>query len=275
MHINNTLGGDYMQAGVSSACLYPEILEDSIESLAKLGIKNMELFVNSDCELTTTYITEVKHILDFYGSSCRSIHPFTAPIEPMLFFSAYERRVQDGIEYYKKYFNAMNILGAKILVLHGNKSIVPVEESLYFDRFYRLYSAGKQFGVTVAQENVARCQCNNIPFIQHMIQQLGKDANFVIDLKQAIRSNLDVFEVFDTVKDNLAHVHISDSNQYKDCLPLGKGTFDIPKLIDTLKSYSFNGYIMVELYRNNFKSVKDLNESYIYLSDIIKHSYER
>ena len=40
-----------MKAGVSSACLYPQILEDSVEDLAKRGVKNIEIFVNSDCEL--------------------------------------------------------------------------------------------------------------------------------------------------------------------------------------------------------------------------------
>jgi sugar phosphate isomerase/epimerase len=105
----------------------------------------------------------------------------------MMFFSNYERRVNDGLNYYRKYFKAMNILGAELLVFHGNKAVVPVDENLYFDRFFRLSEVGKEYNVSVAQENVARCQCNNIPFMVNMVRQLGNVAKFVIDLKQAIR----------------------------------------------------------------------------------------
>lgn len=258
-----------MRAGVSSACLYPQLLEKSVEDIAKIGIKNTEIFINTDCELETSYLRGIRSILDYYGTRCISLHPYTCPIEPMLFFSAYERRVNDGIEYYKKFFQAMNILGAEIFVFHGNKGIVPVDESLYFDRFFRLSNAGKEFGITVTQENVARCQCNNIDILKNMVYQLGDVAQFTIDLKQAIRSNVDIYDIIDAIGENISHIHISDHTPKNDCLPLGKGILDLPKLLNALKEKSFNGAIMIELYRGNFSNVEELATNYEYLSKVL------
>jgi sugar phosphate isomerase/epimerase len=258
-----------MRAGVSSACLYPQLLELSVEDIAKVGIKATEIFINTDCELELNYVRELKRILDYYGTECVSVHPYTCPIEPMMFFTDYERRVQDVLEYYAKYFQAMNILGAEILVFHGNKAIVPVDENLYFDRFYRLSELGRKYGVTVAQENVARCQCNNVPFMVNMVKQLGDVAKFVIDLKQAIRSNVDIYDILESVGENIAHIHISDHTAQKDCLPIGKGILDVHKLINVLKSKGFDGAIMLELYRSNFSTLDELYQSYELLAKCI------
>ncbi len=261
-----------MRAGVSSACLYPQLLEKSVEDIAKIGIKNTEIFINTDSELEKDYIINLKSILDYYGTKCISLHPYTCPIEPMMFFSNYERRVNDGLNYYRKYFQAMNILGAEILVFHGNKAIVPVDENLYFDRFFRLSEVGKEYNVLVAQENVARCQCNNVPFMVSMVKQLGDVAKFVIDLKQAIRSGIDIFDIINHVGENIAHIHISDHTTTQDCLPLGSGSLDVPLLLNRLKDKSFDGAIILELYRNNFETVNQLKDNYTYLNNLITNA---
>ena len=258
-----------MKAGVSSACLYPQLLEKSVEDIAKNGIKNTEIFINTDSELEDDYLKELKKLLDFYGTKCISVHPYTCAIEPMMFFTNYERRLNDALIYYSKYFKAMNILGANILVFHGNKGAVPVDENLYFDRFFKLSELGKQYNIIVAQENVARCQCNNVEFMINMVNQLGDNARFVIDLKQAIRSGIEIFDIIDKVGSNIAHIHISDHNSTHDCLPLGSGDLNVPLLLNALKSKSFDGAIMLELYRNNFETIQQLKDNYTYLNSII------
>jgi len=258
-----------MKAGVSSACLYPQLLEKSVEDIARFGIKNTEIFINTDSELRPSYVKELKKVLDFYGTSCASMHPFTCAIEPMMFFTNYPRRIKDILDYYKKFFEAMNILDAKIFVFHGNKSIIPVDESLYFERFLKLSETGRKFNITVAQENVERCQCNNIQFMKNMVAQLGDEAKFVIDIKQAVRSGSDIFEIVNCIGENIAHIHISDNDITHDCLPLGSGTFNIPLLIKSLKQKSFNGSIMIELYRANFFDIQQLKDNYMYLCNII------
>jgi sugar phosphate isomerase/epimerase len=229
----------------------------------------MEIFVNTDCELEEDYIRGLRSILDTYGTKCVSLHPYTCPIEPMMFFSNYERRVEDGIKYYRKFFKAMNLLGADIFVFHGNKAVVPVEENLYFERYLKLAQVGREYGVTVAQENVVRCQCNTLHFMVNMVKQLGSDVKFVVDLKQAIRSKVSVYDIIESVGENIAHVHISDHTSEKDCLPVGSGILDMPKLLHALEEKSFNGVLMLELYRNNFSTVDELVNCYQYLENIV------
>ena len=113
-----------MKAGVSTACLYPKLLEESLYDLAVNGIDHVEIFVNTDSELKKSYVSGLAQTLKQFEVTCRSLHPYSCPIEPMMFFSVYERRVADALEYYKKYFQAMNILGADIFVFHGNKNIM-------------------------------------------------------------------------------------------------------------------------------------------------------
>ncbi len=258
-----------MKAGVSTACLYPALLEDSLSDLVKNGIRNTEIFVNTHCELKPQFINMLKNILTAENSVCTALHPYTCPIEPMMLFSTYERRINDALDYCKYYFEAMNMLGAKVFVLHGNKSTIAVEDSLYFERFVILSEAAEKFGITVAQENVARCQSRSLSFLKKMSDSLGDRAKFVFDVKQAIRSDEDPFTVARTLGNKIIHVHISDSNTENDCMLLGKGGFDIKALLSLLGSEGFDGSVMLELYRSNFSDISELVESYNYLKAII------
>ena len=139
--------------------------DDIIAPIYFKGNTNTEIFINTHSELQTEFTDLLKNILNNNNVSCSAVHPFTCPSEPMMFFSSYERRVDDIIDYYKYYFETMNKFGAKILVFHGNKRIHPAPEELYFERFGRLAMTAEEFGVIAAQENVERCQSNSLEFM--------------------------------------------------------------------------------------------------------------
>ena len=260
-----------MKAGVSTACLYPALLEDSLSDLVRNGIKNTEIFVNTHCELSPQYVHMLKDILTEGNAVCTSLHPYTCPIEPMMLFSTYKRRLNDALDYCKNYFEAMNILGADIFVLHGNKNSVAVDDSLYFERFVLLSEAAEKFGITVAQENVARCQSRSLNFLEKMSAYLGDRAKFILDVKQTIRSDEDPFTVVRTLGNKIIHIHISDNDADNDCMLLGKGNFDIKKFLSLLSSEKFDGSVILELYRSNFSDISELVKSYEYLKSIINH----
>lgn len=258
-----------MRAGVSTACLYPKLLEEAVYDLAVNGVAHIEIFVNTFCELEKKYIKEISAILKRFDVTCRSLHPFTFAMESMMFFSGYERRVGDAIELYKKYFEAMNILGAEILVFHGNKKIVPVEKELYFDSFQRLVNAGKEFGITVAQENVSRCTGGSLSFMKDMVKNLGDDAKFVIDTKQTVRSGENNFDILRTLKEHVVHVHISDHGELGDCLQIGRGRFNIKQFLSILNECSPQCSVILELYRSNFDGISDLVSNYSTLLNMV------
>ena len=110
-----------MIAGVSTACLYPKPIEESLYELALNGVSCVELFINTHSELKKSIAYGMANLIKRFDVKCTSVHPFTCEIEPQMFFSDYERRISDMLEYYKFYFRFMNIVGADIFVFHGGK----------------------------------------------------------------------------------------------------------------------------------------------------------
>ncbi len=249
-----------MQAGISTACLYPMLLENSLETLLSLNFKLFEIFINTCSELQPEYLHRLRHMADEHNAVIRSVHPFTSGYEGFLLFSDYERRFLDGLEFYKRYFEACRILGAGILVLHGKKSDrrAKISDESYFERYSRLFELGKRFGVTVAQENVNQCLSDDPDFIRSMRHFCGTECAFVLDVKQAVRGGVDPFFMCETMGSRLIHVHLNDNDAASDCLLPGMGTMNFAALISILRQNHFSGDLLIEVYRKNFGSVEEL-----------------
>ncbi len=258
-----------MQAGVSTACLYPKLLEEALYELAVNGIAHTELFVNADCELRRPFVATMAELMERFGVTCRSLHHFAAPIEPMMLFSGYERRVNDMIDYYKRSFEAMQTIGAEIFILHGNTVHNPVPTELYCERFAKLADAAKPYGVIVAQENVVRCQSGSLKFLEEMKAQMGADIRFVLDVKQAVRAGENPFLMMQKLGSSVVHVHISDHSEKGDCLQLGAGRFRIRAFLEEVHRYSPESSVMLELYRSSYRGISDLVSNYRMLSRMI------
>ena len=89
---------------MSSACFYPLETEKAVRKCGEMGFKNIEIFVNSYCELNGNIRNDIKSICDYYGMKVCSVHPFTSFAESFVFFGSYDRRIDDGIEFYKNYY---------------------------------------------------------------------------------------------------------------------------------------------------------------------------
>lgn len=251
---------DVIKAGVSTACLYPMPVEEALYELALGGVAQTEIFLNTHSELRRSFIMNMAELLDRFGISCCSLHPFTCEMEPLLLFSQYKRRTDDALEYYRHYFSAMQALGSRVFVLHGNK--VTGSHDIYFERFSMLSELGKSFGITVAQENVSRCTSRSLDFLKEMKEALGSTAQFVIDIKQAVRSGENPFSLLEALGENTALVHMSDNGTYGDCLKVGQGSFRIRDFLRILSEKSPDCTVVLELYRSAFTDVSDLLHNY-------------
>lgn len=259
-----------ISAGISTACLYPRLTEDALLELAKRGVDLVEIFINSDCELKPIFVNELKTIINTYGVKVSSIHPYTCGIEPMMYFTQYQRRFLDILDYYKKYFQAMNILGAEFFVFHGNKDQNLFPNDLYFERYEKLFDLGKEFGITVAQENVSRCSSGNLEFLKIMSKALGEKAKFVLDTKQAVRKGYNPYEFIDALGNKIVHIHISDHGEKGDCLLINDGILQIDNFVKQLKLHSFTGSIILELYSDGYADIDDLTANLSYIKNTIK-----
>lgn len=252
-----------MRSGVSTACLYPMKLEEAFPTLISMGFRVFEVFVNTFSELRAEYLKELKRMADGSGCSVKSVHPFTSGYEGFLLFSEYERRFEDGLEFYRSYFEACNLLGASILVLHGQRRDAggPEAEKRYFERYARLFELGRTYGVTFAQENVNLMRSNDAGFLRRMREFCGSGCAFVLDVKQAVREGGDPLALCRAMGDRLVHVHLNDNDSGSDCRLPGFGSMDYAPLLGQLAQAGFTGDLIIEVYRKSFGGLAELAQA--------------
>lgn len=257
-----------MQVGISSSCLYPMQLEESLKTVGELGAKTAEIFVNSYCELKKPIITELKAIKNYYSMDVRSLHPFTSAYETTLLFSDYQRRTLDSVEFYKHYFEAANELGAKMIVLHGGVSLLNTTPEKYAESYILLNKAALEAGLHIAHENVHNHLCGNPKFMKALCDNVGENFKMVLDIKQCRRCNESEFEFIDLLGDKIYQVHISDCLGNETCLAPGAGEYDFKKLFTALKTVGYDNSVIIELYRRNFGEVDELKTAKAYLENL-------
>ena len=248
-----------INVGISSACLYPMLTEDALKLLVDNNVRHTEIFFNSFSELSSNFIGSLRRMLLPANLTIDAIHPFTSVAEPLLLFSSYRRRFEDSLDQYRKYFEAAQLLGCNKFVLHGDRADRhSIDEKEYFERFAKLNEIAKAYRVVVLQENVSNFRGRNPEFIRNMSEYLGDDVSFTFDVKQCVRANVDPFEMFDAMGSKIRHVHLSDNDDQNDCLVPGRGNFDTAKLFEKLAGIGFDGTVLIEVYRQNFKEEKEL-----------------
>ncbi len=252
-----------MKIGASTSCFYPLETEKALDRVIDLGFKSCEIFFNSSSELEDRFTTEMKKRADSEGVDILSAHPFSSFIENTCIFGEYQRRYDDFIDLYKRHFHACAVLGADIAVIHGGLAVQKrdIPEEHYLERFRKLVEFGRVEGVRVCQENVVRFRSQSLDFLKRMRNELGDDFNMVFDIKQAIRSGYDPFEIVEEMKNEIVHLHLSDNGEDGDCLPPGRGTFDFKRLFDTMEGAGYNGGAVIEIYSKGFDVADELAQS--------------
>ena len=186
-----------------------------------------------------------------------------------MLFSNYPRRCSDFLEEAKRVFSVMEILSAKYYVLHGAPAGA-VKPEIYFERFALLAKTGKEFGVTVTQENVNKYEGQSLRFLREFCRSLGDTAKLTFDVKQAVRAGVNIEEAVRTVGKHIVNVHLSDHGAAGDCLRIGKGKLQTADFLRSLHMQGYDGAVTLELYRSGFEQVNDLAEDYQRIGRLIK-----
>ena len=251
-----------MKIGVSTASFYPLETELALEEIGKLGIKTTEIFYNASCELKESFTDILNEIKDNYSMEITAVHPTMSLAESFMIFSAYERRFYESLEQYSRYSEIAAQLGAKYIILHGGKPNGILSDQEYCEKYMLLKNATLKNGVTVLQENVAKHRSGDIDFLRSMRDILGDDAEFCFDIKQAIRSGYLPMDMINEFYTNIRHYHISDHSLASDCLLPANGNFDFREFINTLKTNTYNGSCIIEVYNNAYKDYKEIKDSH-------------
>ena len=166
----------FMRVGISAASLYPMETEKALCHLNDLGYTLFEIFFNAYCETKPDFCALLNSMRETRGFEIKSVHPFTSALESMLLFERYTRRFEEGLAFYKNYMEAARRIGAKILVLHGQRlGAGSLSDREYCDHYRTLYRLGQSLGVTVAQENVRLFRSASPEFIAVMRRELGDE----------------------------------------------------------------------------------------------------
>ncbi len=248
--------------GVSTSCFYPLETELSLENIGKAGIDTAEIFFNADCELKPAFIDILKDITNEYGISVTSVHPTMSLAESFIFFSSYDRRFNEGLDSYRRYAEISAELGAKYIIMHGGKPNGILSDEEYCERYMILNEATKKQGVTVLQENVAKFRASDAEFLQSMVDILGENAEFCLDIKQSIRCGYNPIDLTERFKDNIKHFHISDHSLAGDCLLPGTGGFDFKSFFELCKKNGYKGDFITEVYSSCYKNYEEIYKAY-------------
>lgn len=251
-----------IRAGVSSACFFPMETLHAVRKLTEWKVPNIEIFFNSFQELKPDYLERLADCCRASQTRVVSIHPFTSGSESFYFFTDYPGRLQDGLEIYRHFLRAARYLDAQLLVFHGASvfSSLSMEKSAeHFRMLDRM--AREEYGVTVAYENVVRSKSKEPDYLLELKQRYPQLA-CVLDVKQALRSGKEPMEYLEKLGDSIRHIHISDSDVQRDCLPMGQGTMDLNALFQKLQELQFNGFIIQELYSDSYHNQEEVLDGF-------------
>lgn len=257
--------------GISTSCFYPMETEIALQKSLEAGISDFEVHFSTFSELSRDYLKEIRKMLRHYGANVHSVHPFYSMLESAMFFSDYsERRLADGLELYKQYFDAAARIGAKYLVFHGGtnigKSRVMVSQDQYIERYNMIFETGRGFGITLLHENVYTHIAQTTEFCRKMIEYLGDKALFTFDNKQARRAGFDSVSFARALSGHIRTLHISDCDTEHDCLLPGRGTEDFAAIRKVMSGEDENACWLIEVYNDAFRDIEEIRLSLDYLT---------
>lgn len=250
-----------MRIGISTACFYPQPVEEVLPILAGLGAQAIEIFFNTESEFAPSFYQKLGADARRLGLDIVSVHPYTSPMEGMLLFSDYARRTEDGMAQYERYFTCAAALGARYLTFHGERFMGQQDSASEWKRkcevYHRLCALATACGVTLAQENVAWCRSRDPVFLRALYNDVP-ELRYTLDIKQAFRADHHPNELIEAVGSRLVNIHINDYSQKQSCLLPGAGEMDYADLFSRLRAVGYQGDALIEVYRTDFDAPREL-----------------
>lgn len=258
-----------MKIGVSTASLFLRALnEDAASALAGLGIRTAEVFLATFSE----YGREFGRLIRSRAGNMelRSVHSLTTHFEPQL-YSGHPRARADAFAVLDLFLDAAEEMGAAYYTFHGTSRLKKVQPKTDYaavgekTEIIRARCAAR--GVALCYENVEWANYAYPGFFREL-KKYCPGILGVLDIKQARLSGYPVGDYIDDMAGSIATVHVSDTDERgRMCLP-GRGRTDFRELFARLKDAGFDGAVLIEAYKDDFGSVRELRESADYLSEI-------
>lgn len=261
-----------MRTGMSTACFFGRVYnEQALVEMAKLGVKEAEIFFSAHMEYRPDYIKEIQKICDGEGIAVRSVHALPTQFEPQL-FSLHNRQLEEALGVYDEVLAAAQALGAGVYVFHGPMRLkiaknTPVDFQFAGERTSMLADRAKPYHVALCYENVHWCWYRYPGFARELVQNSTSDnLYFTLDMKQAAQSGYDVLQYIDDMGARLRHIHVCDYENHPEkgvipCLPF-RGQTDWTSVRQRLREIRYSYLLMLEVYANDYGGYGELKQTY-------------
>lgn len=258
-----------MSIGMSTSNYYGRFTtEESLERLCQMGVRNFELFLQSQSEYTPSFMELVCRIRDEYGASFRSVHSLGTQFEPQLFATS-ERQRNDALTVYRQVIACAAKAGAKCYVMHGPARMKRKHYTYDYAKLGQhaslLCRIAADEGVCLTWENVHWAFYSRPEFAVRMLEYCP-ELCFTMDIKQAMQGDRNIFDFISVLpSDKILNVHVCDYDMHgRLCLP-GEGIFDFARLFSELKRINYSGTVIEEVYAGQSSDDAALMKSFDFL----------
>jgi sugar phosphate isomerase/epimerase len=258
-----------MKLAVSTATFFGKAFtEDAFSLIERLGVRYSEVFFATFSEYTPKFCDTL--LQKKGGVKVCSVHSLTNQFEPDLFNKGVRARA-DAEKFFKQVLSSGKRLGAESYTFHGSIKLKNKKYDVDFGelgaRYRELAAMAGRRGLKLALENVHWTFFNEPAFFAGL-RPFAPELKTVLDIKQAMQSDIPYTAYLDVMEGTLANVHICDYDAQGRLCPPGRGIFDFKALFARLRAMGYEGTVVVELYGENFSELSELADSLRYLRGI-------
>jgi sugar phosphate isomerase/epimerase len=235
------------EIGLSTAALYPtHLTEDALTTIAGLGFRVVEVFLQTAEEYTPTFGLELNRRRRDLGIRVHSLHLYSPYFD---MWSPYPRMIQETRGRFQALLEIATTLEARALTWHGLR--YGLEDARLVDAFFESATwAGEQAraaDVTLCIENVSWCYLRTCEQVRAMRQAM-LPVGFTFDAFQSGESGTDPTTLIRAMDGYLSTVHLADyAPRGPRHLPPGDGVLDWPSILRALQKVGYGGPLILEL----------------------------
>ncbi|MDY7078381.1 MAG: sugar phosphate isomerase/epimerase [Chloroflexota bacterium] len=235
-----------LEIGLSTAAFYPtHLTEDALTTIAELGFRVAEIFLQTGEEYTPTFGTELDRRRRDLGLRVHSLHLY-APYFDL--WAPYPRMIRETRDRFRRLLEIAAKLGASALTWHGLRYGVnnPRLIAAFFESAAWAGEQAQAASCTLCIENVSWCYLR-APEHVAAIRQAGLPVGFTFDTFQAGESSTDPAALIHAMDSRLTTVHLADyTPNGPRHLPPGEGTLDWPAILRALRAVGYGGPLIIE-----------------------------
>jgi len=234
------------EIGLSTAALYPtHLTEDALTTVAELGFRVVEVFLQAEEEYTPAFGAELDRRRRDLGVRVHSLHLYSLYFD---LWALYPRMIQETRARFRRLLEIAATLEARALTWHGLRYGVdnPHLVAAFFESAAWAGEQAQAAGITLCIENVSWCYLRT-PEQVKAIRQAGLPVGFTFDAFQAGESGTDPAALIHAMDSHLTTAHLADyAPAGPRHLPPGEGTLDWPAILLALQAVGYGGPLILE-----------------------------